>query len=60
MTSRYEYKNVKVNITDYQKTKMKAAFDAGKPVTFQLKFEDLTGNDVLALTQGEIDAIAKA
>ena len=60
MTNRYEYKNIKVNITDYQKAKVKAAIDACKPVTIQLKFTDLAGNDVLALTQGQVDAIAKA
>ena len=60
MTARYEYKNVKVNINDYQRAKIKSAVDAGKPVTIQLKFVDLTGNDILALTQGQIDSIAKA
>ena len=60
MAARYEYKPVKVNITDYQRAKMKSAIDAGKPVVIQLKFTDLTGNDILALTQGQIEAIAKA
>lgn len=58
--SRYEYTPTKVNLTDHHKDKIRKAIEAGKTATIQLKYDDLTGDDVLALTKGQIANMVKA
>ena len=54
------YINVKLNISDGQKQKIKTALQNGEPVSIKLTYDDLKdGNDVLALTQGQINRIKK-
>ena len=47
------YINVKLNISDNQKQKIKTALQNNKAVSIRLNYDNLTGNDVLALTQGQ-------
>ena len=54
------YINVKLNISDGQKQKIKTALQNGEPVSIKLTYDDLDGNDVLALTQGQINRIRTA
>src|SRR6218665_179829 len=53
------YMNVKVNVSEGQKDKIKRALEAGTGVTIRLSHGDLSGEHVLALTQGEINKMAK-
>ena len=56
-----KYTNVKVNISDEQKAKIKNALHSGADsISFRLKPEDFTGDDVLALTQRQINKLTKA
>ena len=56
-----KYKNVQVNISEGQRKKLKAALENNvEKVSIQLDLEDFNGEDVLALTQGQINRIAKA
>ena len=56
----YEYKKISVNISDFQKDKIRKAIENNKSVTIQLSYEDLVGNDVIAVTQDQLDDIAEA
>ena len=62
--NRYEsetrYVNVKVNISEGQKQKLQSAIQVGGPVSIRLGHEDLNGEDVLALTNAQVNKIAKA
>ena len=62
--NRYEsetrYVNVKVNISEGQKKKLQSAIQVGGPVSIRLGHEDLNGGDVLALTNSQVNKIAKA
>ena len=62
--NRYEsetrYVNVKVNISEGQKQKLQSAIQVGGPVSIRLGHEDLNGGDVLALTNSQVNKIAKA
>lgn len=60
MAERYKYTNAKVHISDHQKDKIRKALNDKKPVTIQLKYEDLNGSDILAFTQGQLNNMAKA
>ena len=60
MTERYRYTNVKVNLSDNQKDKIRAALNNNKSVAIQLKHGDLNGDDILPLTQGQLNNLAKA
>ena len=66
MATRYEYTPTKVRISENQKSKIKKAIDEGKPVSIQLSYADLSADsasgehDILALTQGQINNMAKA
>ena len=52
--------NVKVNISEGQKKKLQSAIQVGGPVSIRLGHEDLNGEDVLALTNAQVNKIAKA
>ena len=54
------YVNVKVNISEGQKQKLQSAIQVGGPVSIRLGHEDLNGGDVLALTNSQVNKIAKA
>ena len=54
------YKNVKVNVSEGQKQKIQNALRTGGPVNIRLSYEDLDGQDVLALTSTQVNRIAKA
>ena len=60
MAKRYQYTNAKVHISHHQKDKIRKALNDKKPVTIQLKYEDLNGDDILAFTQGQLNNMAKA
>jgi hypothetical protein len=52
------YVNVKVNISQGQKEKIKQA--AGEAVSIRLSHGDLSGEHVLAVTQAQVNKMAKA
>jgi len=55
------YTNIKLNISNKQKNKIKNALSSGADnITIRLKYEDLTGNDIIALTKGQINKLSKA
>lgn len=54
------YTNVKVNISEGQKQKIKQAIQSGKAVSIHLSHTDLAGEDVLALTRAQLNKMAKA
>ena len=55
------YRNVKVNIWEWQKEKLQHAIKAGCPaVSIRLGHEDLEGNDSLAVTDLQVKKLAKA
>ena len=55
------YTNVKVNISEGQEEKIKRALQAGSDnVNIRLSPSDFSGEHVLALTQAQINRIAKA
>ena len=56
-----KYIKVKVNVSESQRKKLKTALenDAEK-VSIQLNHEDLSGEDILALTKGQVNKLAKA
>ena len=56
-----KYINVKVNISEGQRRKLKAALENNvEKVSIQLDHNDFNGEDVLALTKGQINRMAKA
>jgi hypothetical protein len=54
------YTNMRVHISDNQKTKIKQAVEKGEAFIIRLSFEDLQGNDVLAFTMSLLNIIAEA
>jgi hypothetical protein len=58
MSSRYT--NMKVHISDNQRSKVKQAVEKGEAVTIKLSYEDLQGNDLLAFTKSQLNKIAEA
>ena len=55
------YTNIKVNISEGQKDKIKRALEAGcDGVSIRLSHDDLRGEHVLALTQAQINKMMKA
>ena len=55
------YTNIKVNISEGQKDKIKRALEAGcDSVSIRLSHDDLSGEHVLALTQAQINKMIKA
>ena len=51
---------MKVNISENQKDKVKHAVDTKSPVSIHLSCEDFCGNDVLALTNSQVNRLIKA
>ena len=57
--TRYTY--VKVRISEDQKDKLKKAFESNsKSITIRLMFSDLHGEDVIALTNSQLDRVVEA
>jgi hypothetical protein len=54
------YVNVKVNISEGQKEKIKQAMQSGAAVSLRLSHGDLSGEHVLALTPAQVQKMAKA
>jgi len=54
------YKNVRVNISDFQKRNLKHALEHGEPVSIRLGYNDLCGDDILALTNAQVNRMTKA
>jgi len=54
------YTNIKVNISDGQKEKMKKALAAGNQLSLRLSHADLVGNDVIGVTQTQLSRLKKA
>ena len=54
------YTDLKVNISEGQKQKLQSALQVGGPVSIRLGHEDLNGEDVLALTNSQVNKITKA
>ena len=54
------YTNVNVNIQESQKEKLRKALAAGNTFSLRLLHADLTGTDVIAVTQSQLNKIKKA
>ena len=54
------YVNVKVNISDGQKEKIKKAAQSDTAVSIRLTHEDLSGEHILALTKAQVNRMTKA
>lgn len=54
------YTNLKVNISEGQKEKIKRAIQSGGTVSIRLSHEDISGEHVLALTQAQINKMKTA
>jgi len=54
------YTNVHVNISENQKRNLKQAIESKGPVSIRLGYEDLEGNDLLALTNSQVNRMKKA
>ncbi|ORP54766.1 hypothetical protein, partial [Vibrio cholerae] len=51
---------VNVNLTDYQKSKIKSAFKKNKDLTIQFEIDQFkNGNDVLLLTKRQMNKVEK-
>ena len=54
------YTNVNVNIPESQKEKLRKALAAGSQLSLRLSHADLTGTDVIAVTQSQLNRLKKA
>ena len=54
------YQNIKINVSDDQREKIKHAVQSGSYVTIRLAHADLNGDHVLALTNAQINKMKKA
>ena len=54
------YVNVKVKISEGQNQKLQSALQEGGPVSIRIGYEDVIGEDVLALTKSQVTKIAKS
>ena len=55
------YINIKVNISEGQRKKLKSALEKNADkISIQLNHKDLIGEDVLALTKRQVNRLAKA
>ena len=55
------YTNVKMRISEGQKEKLKKAFESNREsITIRFKFSDLHGEDVIALTNSQLDTLVEA
>lgn len=56
-----KYIKVKVNVSESQRKKLKTALEGGvENVSIQLDHENLSGEDILALTKRQVNKLAKA
>ena len=56
-----KYLNARVNISEWQKEKLQHAIKSGCPtLSIRLGYEDLKGNDILAITGSQAKKLAKA
>lgn len=55
-----KYINVKVTVSDNQKDKLKKALNSGCAISIKLAYEDLSGDDVLAVTRSQANKMVKA
>ena len=55
------YTNVKLRISEGQKDKLKKAFESNcKSITIRHTFSDLYGDDVIAITNSQLDRLVEA
>jgi len=54
------YTNVKVNISDKQKRKLKKALSGGTQLSLGLSHAALAGEDVIAVTQSQLNKLKQA
>jgi len=54
------YTNVKVNILDEQKRKLKKALSDGTQLSLPLSHTSLAGDDVIAVTQSQLNKLKQA
>ena len=55
------YTNFKMRISEGQKDKLKKAFESNcESITIRLTFSDLHAEDVIALTNSQLDRLVKA
>jgi len=54
------YTNVNVKISENQQQKLKQAVDTKSPVSIRLGYNDLCGDDALALTNSQVNRMTKA
>lgn len=54
------YTNVRVNISEQQKVKIKKAFQAGSGVSIKLAHRDLSGEHVIAFTEAQVKKLMRA
>ena len=54
------YTNVHVNILENQKRNLKQTLESKGPVSIRLDYADLEGNDILALTNSQVNRMTKA
>ena len=54
------YVNVKVNVSEGQKEKIKQAIQSGTSVSIRLSHDDFSGEHVLALTKAQVNKMTKA
>ena len=55
------YTNVKMRISEGEKEKLKKVFESNcKSITIRLTFSDLHGEDVIALTNSQLDRLVEA
>ena len=56
-----QYINVKVKISEWQKEKLQHALKANCPtISIRLDYEDLNGDDILAVTRSQAKGLAQA
>ena len=54
------YTNINIRISEGQKVKLKKAFESNcESITIRFKFLDLHGEDVIALTNSQVDRLVK-
>ena len=55
------YTNVKMRISESQKGKLKNAFESNcKSITIRLTFSDLHGENIIAITNSQLDRLVEA
>ena len=53
------YTYVNVNTPESQKEKLRKALTAGSQLSLRLSHADITGNDVIAVTQSQLNKLTK-